>query len=49
MPLEKKQDKIILYDKLILEKISEAHTLFMLWGEALRKDLHISFSFNQPG
>jgi hypothetical protein len=40
--LEKKQDKIIAYDKLIQEKISEANSLFLLWGEALWKDPHIS-------
>ena len=42
-PIEEKPDKIILYDRLILEKISEAHSLFMIWGEALRKDPHIIF------
>jgi hypothetical protein len=41
MPPEEKQDKIILYDMLIFEKISEAHSLFKLWGEALEKDPHI--------
>lgn len=46
MHLEKKQDRIITYDKLIRKKISEAYDLLVLWGEALRKDPHIIFLLN---
>ena len=45
-PFEEKSMEIPLIDRLICQKISEAHVLFALWGEALRKDSHICSLLN---
>jgi hypothetical protein len=41
-PLEEKQTGTALSDKLICERISEAHISFGIWGEALCMDHHIT-------